>query len=87
MTRPRFRFTIRGLLGATFWVAVGAAAWSYDVDGARPPVQAAIRLLQGVSPVTAFAALFGQTPWGLLIGTIVGFGWLNFMSLASIIGK
>lgn len=25
---PRFQFTIRGLLGATFWLAVSIAAWT-----------------------------------------------------------
>src|SRR5689334_3453082 len=32
MTPPRFQYTIRGLLWATFWAAVGMGAWGLFIE-------------------------------------------------------
>ena len=39
MTPPRFQFTIRNMLGATFWVAVSCAAWTAFQTCMRTPNQ------------------------------------------------
>ena len=72
---PRFQFTIRGLLLATFWGAVAAVAWTFDIDAAKPAAWACFLLLRGWTPVVAVGALFGQTLWGAFFGFFVGMIW------------
>ena len=81
MTSPRFQFTIRGLLWATFWLAVSAAAWRFDKRTLPPllwwPAFAAIY----ICPFMAVGALFQRTLIGLCAGiafvlTFVACIWL-----------
>ena len=70
---PRFQFTIRGLLWATFWVAVCGAAWTLDLRGFDkwyPVQQAAIIVALLLTPFMAIGALFGGPLVGLLVGVV-----------------
>lgn len=66
MTPPRFQFTIRGLLWATFWVAV----WSVCCVALPQEGSVAILGIFGlpILPFVAIGALFGKAKWGLLVG-------------------
>jgi hypothetical protein len=55
MTPPRFQFTIKGMLWATFWVAAGMAVV------ATPQVSRGIGLLVlFIAPLSALLSLFGR---------------------------
>ena len=77
MTPPRFQFTIRGLLWATFWAAVSLAAWPLYFQYRWPmtPMWALEGLPKALSfilcvssPFTAIGALFNQGFRGFLVG-------------------
>ena len=82
MTPPRFQFTIRGLLWATFWVAVSAAAWT-----ALPNPSSGDGLFNLLvvytaciaAPSAAIGALFGQARLGFFAGAPWGAVWGIFM--------
>jgi hypothetical protein len=72
MTPLRFQFTIRNLLWATFWVAVGLTAWKV-YSSSRPWVDSAViaiaaRLIAFTCPFVAVGALFGRARLGFAIG-------------------
>ena len=84
MTAPRFQFTIRGLLWATFWVAAWGACWvSYQQGGRLSPLA-----LLGVTalPFAACGALFGDARSGLMLGGIVSMLLLIFLFLLILSG-
>lgn len=66
----RLQFTIRGLLLATFWLAVSMGAWM----AAAPTKERPIHYFAAGSIIAIFAAagaLFEHTLQGLLVGIIV----------------
>ena len=75
MTTPRFQFTIRGMLWATFWAAVSAAAWKVFGDHDWWPgyehISLPALLIGLASPFAAVGALFGRTRLGIGTGAIV----------------
>jgi len=87
MTPPRFQFTIRGLLWATFWVAVSGAAlcyrqfvpqWDFEIiwrvfTVGTPMLRS---LIATVCLCAAGGALMGRQRQGLRVGGIVLGGWI-----------
>ena len=70
-TPPRFQFTIRGLLWATFWAAVACAAivqsgryW----DALSLPMPVFTSLIATFSLCAAVGAIIGQHGKGILVG-------------------
>lgn len=84
---PRIQFTIRGLLWATFWLAVAFSAWMADDASKRFFTGQPYRLLvpaslilaaQVASPLIAAGALFDRIFWGLVVGLPLGAIWLFY---------
>lgn len=80
MANPHFQFTIRGILWATFWVAVTAAAWVI----CGPHAKELTRLMHGAAiaaivfaPLFALMSVFGRTT--LALG--IWLGWLLLLFL------
>jgi hypothetical protein len=79
MTPPRFQFTHRGMLGATFWLALSMAAWALFVELARYGHQPGLvfywavtfLIVGSISPFVAIGALFRRS----LLGAAIGFGF------------
>ena len=73
MTPPRFRFTIANLLWATFWAAVGMAAWTTFErhEGASVAIWVPALAIAMGSPFAAVGALFGIARAGLVMGLAV----------------
>jgi len=78
MTPPRFQFTIRGLLWATFWVAVCAGAWTLALRymiHSEDPVGLSIlvaALAAGLfTPGLAIGAFFGKARTGFKINALI----------------
>ncbi|MCE9545303.1 MAG: hypothetical protein K8T25_07275 [Planctomycetia bacterium] len=70
MTEPRLQFSLRGILYATFWVAVfaGAGMITRGSDAeASPLFVLGLRLVLLISPVVAVTALFERATLGLLL--------------------
>jgi len=70
--RPRFQFTIRNLLWATFWVSVALLPWALAIQSIRrerPPDEImALAVVGGIyAPFLAVGALFGRTLLALKI--------------------
>ena len=87
MIPPRFQFTIRGLLWATFWAAAWGTCWVSYQQGGRLSRLA----LFGVAalPFAACGALFGDARSGLMLGGMVSMLlliWL-FLLIAAGVGE
>ena len=94
MTPPRFQFTIRGLLWATFWAAVACAATCYpqgigywnptapDALMVSTPMITGILVL--VALCAAVGALVGQQRKGILVG-LIATGGAVFWHLACLL--
>jgi hypothetical protein len=72
----RFRFTLWGLLGFTFWAAVALCPWGLAIqlhkEGKPLPDYMAIIVVAGVyAPFVAVGSLFGKTLLGLKAGVFV----------------
>lgn len=69
LVKNQFRFSLRGLLLATFFAAVSCAAWVMSLqDDTSIPVYCMQLGLHYVSIAVAIGALFGDAWWGFLIG-------------------
>lgn len=75
---PRFQFTIRGLLWATFWAAVSAGAWTLAIRHMLSSEDAVglgilvLALFTGIfSPFVAVGALFGRPLMGFKVGALI----------------
>lgn len=68
MTPPRFQFTIKGLLCATFWAAVSLGAWSIVANSDYVLVELVFFLPAVLAPFMSIGALFSRTVGGLLCG-------------------
>ena len=68
MTSPRFQFTIRGLMWATFWAAVSMGAWSIIANSDNTLVAFVFILPAVLAPFMSIGALFSRTVDGLLCG-------------------
>jgi hypothetical protein len=83
----RFQFTIKGLLWATFWVAVAGAAWV--ADGLSQSLSRGeslavlITVAQVACPIIAVGVLAERTLWGFVFGLPLGAVWLLIVVLAS----
>jgi hypothetical protein len=69
---PRFQFTIRVLLWATFWVAVACGSW---VIASQQSMESDLYWyawrIGVVAPCIAVGTLFGKFKWGLYFGILV----------------
>src|SRR5262245_12062136 len=92
MIPPRFQFTIKGLLWATFWLAAAISAFCYPrswckwVDRnwdwpwgyfANPATTAPLIVV--VCLCAAVGAIVGRHRLGLAVGAIVFVGWLTWV--------
>ncbi|MCE9556129.1 MAG: hypothetical protein K8T91_22500 [Planctomycetes bacterium] len=88
---PRFQFTIRGLLWATFWSAVALLPWGlaiqYGVQDKQPSEIMALAVIAGFyAPFVAVGALFGRAWLGLKVGVFtVGMGIILIVVLALVV--
>ena len=84
MTPPRFQFTIRNILWATFWVTVSCISWiDYKPADQNPPLMFAMIAGRIVVPFIAVGALFGHAFLGFLVcfvllGGYALLGWIIF---------
>lgn len=84
MTPPRFQFTIRGMLWATFWAGASFSAWNMDVPWVASRhyygptygygllsefIGIGITIARLCGPFTAIGALFGRAFWGFVVGS------------------
>jgi len=85
MSPLRFQFTIRGLLWATFWVALSCPAWVvamrnlFFISSLTPPPSAFdyfSLFVAFAAPLVAVGALFNRTMLGLIVGGISGLAML-----------
>ena len=58
---PRFQFTIRELLWATFWVAVSCAAWNFGAIGPPTPYRGVALCVLFVAPLPVLFSVFGRS--------------------------
>jgi len=97
MNPPRFQFTMMGLLWATFWVAVSAAAWSlcFSLWRDHKALVLIVALIGVATPFVAFGAIFGKPLKGLAVfGELLLLGpeaWLLigvliFVAMSSVAG-
>ena len=75
----RFQFTIRGLLFATFWVAVGFAVWYYPA-GQLPLWDSYSLDFVGIAACVSFVCLLMAT------GALMGWGRLILLTLIAVAG-
>ena len=77
---PRFQFTIKGMLLATFWIAVSAWAWTFVIRPKEtdPFVAELVDICRILCPCVAVGALFGRVSWGFVIGAAITLG-VTFM--------
>ena len=72
MKWPRFQFALKGILLATFWMAVCFSAYAMVINMHRlrvsSPYEVPLTLVMMVTPFVAVGALFGRTLLGVAIG-------------------
>jgi hypothetical protein len=76
MNAPRFQFTIRGMLWATFWVAVSAGSWAcftrfLPLDGNSVWHLAVFYFAGLASAFAAVGAIFRRTVGGIVAGIVL----------------
>lgn len=88
MTRLRIQFTLRGMLWATFWVALSTQTWLVFHRPQTPhSVLPFLAYIFGfITGFGALGALFGQTRTGLELGLFVGFISAYVFQLAGVAG-
>ncbi|MCE9545485.1 MAG: hypothetical protein K8T25_08200 [Planctomycetia bacterium] len=83
MEKTRFQYTLRGMLWATFWVAVCATAWTVIETSAfnKWPweLQFLPTLILAVSPILAIVAIFGRTRLAVFVMAAVHSAFILFM--------
>jgi len=85
MPCPRFQFTLRDLLGATFWMAVSLAGWVATFRShSAGPLMLLAALVGFLTPLMAVATLLRRKSDGLLIVlAVIG---ASYMLLAIMLG-
>ena len=72
MKWPRFQFEMKGLLLATFWMAVCFSAYavvnSMHRQRVSSPMEVPLTLVMMAAPLVAIGALFGRTLLGAAVG-------------------
>lgn len=84
MKVPRPQFRVRGLLLATFWLAVCVSCYVTITRLHRvrvsSPYEVPLTHVMMLAPFLAVAALFGRTWLGALVGVVsLGLFWMFFM--------
>jgi len=76
MEGPRFQFTLRDVISATYWAAVGMAAWAMllRTDDRQFFGWPLVLLAAWLSPVLMVASLLGGADKGFVFGSIVVVG-------------
>lgn len=78
---PRFQFTIRGMLWATFWAAVSMASWAVWFRSERPSSEMFAFVFLGiVSPALAIAPLVSRNKLAICVAIEI---WVVLALIAS----
>lgn len=85
MEKPRFQFTIRGMLWATFWAAIGFATYRFmpaEIKSVNPLMPGILIFIFAATPCFALGSLLGRSEFGLWAGVlaaIVAYGFAFFI--------
>jgi hypothetical protein len=87
MSRTRFQFTIRGIMWATFWVAVSLAGWVTFINpsfGHMAVLRTASFSMVLFAPCAAVGFLTGYPIEGMNIGFILAATLVAFITVITI---
>ena len=80
MTAPRFQFTLRGMLWATFWLAVTFTFGRFGLSSDSPALGHVGFAAVTIGPCVTMGWLFQRPKTGLAVGVIVAL--LVYLTLA-----